>query len=202
MKNVLTFFIAFLVTVSTYGQGSTGSTGSTDSTDKTSKKTTTKKENNIPSDWKLFSNGTHSIQYPQDWTLDESGQMMTSFILFSPLESDYDLFKENVNLVIQDLAAYGMANMSLDSYVELSLSQMPNIIENYTLSSSERKTKNGKTYQEVVYTGVQMGYMLKWKQRVWLEDSKAYVLTFTGEETKFYSAGKIGTKIMDSIQKK
>ena len=37
-----------------------------------------------------------------------------------------DLFKENVNFIVQDLAAYGMGNMTLESYIQLSLSQMPN----------------------------------------------------------------------------
>lgn len=128
--------------------------------------------------------------------------MMTSFILFSPLESDYDLFKENVNFIVQDLEAYGMGNMTLASYVQLSLSQMPNIIENFYLTSSKKKTENGKTFQEVIYTGTQMNYQLKWKQHIWLDNGKAYILTFTGEEMKYNAMIKRGTKIMNSIKKK
>jgi hypothetical protein len=201
MQKILTFFIAFLVTASIYGQGSTtGNTGSTDGTD--NKETTTKTEKKTPSNWKSYSDGEYTIEYPKSWTLDETGQMMTSFILFSPLESDYDLFKENVNFIVQDLAAYGMANMTLSSYVQLSLSQMPNIIENFYLTSSKQKTENGKTFQEVIYTGTQMGYQLKWKQQIWLNNGKAYILTFTGEEMKYNETIKTGTKIMDSIKKK
>jgi hypothetical protein len=201
MQKILTFFIAFLVTASIYGQGSTtGGTGSTDGTD--NKETTTKTEKKTPSDWKSYSDGEYSIDYPKSWTLDETGQMMTSFILFSPLESDYDLFKENINFIIQDLAAYGMANMALASYVQLSLSQMPNIIENFYLTSSKQKTENCKTFQEVIYTGTQMNYQLKWKQQIWLNNGKAYILTFTGEEMKYNASIKTGTKIMNSIKKK
>lgn len=200
MQKILTFFIAFLVAASTYGQGST--TGGTGSTDGTDKKETTKTGTKTPSDWKLFSDGEYTIEYPKDWTLDESGQMMTSFFLFSPLESARDLFKENINFIVQDLAAYGMGNVTLDNYIQLSLSQMPNIIENYYFISSKKKTENGKTYQEIVYTGIQMGYELKWQQRIWLENGKAYILTFTAEEMKYNEAIRTGTKIMDSLKKK
>ncbi|MBK7681894.1 MAG: hypothetical protein IPJ26_05200 [Bacteroidetes bacterium] len=40
--------------------------------------------------------------------------MGTSFIIFSPLENDEDKFKENVNLLMQDLTGQ---NIDLDKYV-------------------------------------------------------------------------------------
>ena len=54
-------------------------------------------------DWKIFDHLNYSISYPSTWELNHDGQMGTSFIISSPLESDNDNFKENVNLVIQDL---------------------------------------------------------------------------------------------------
>jgi hypothetical protein len=43
--------------------------------------------------------------------------MGRSFILFSPISSKQDQFKENDNLLIQDLRVH---NLDLDKYVEIS----------------------------------------------------------------------------------
>ena len=63
--------------------------------------------------WKSLTENSYSINYPGNWELNKSGQMGTSFILFSPLSSEQDQFKENVNLLIQDLTGY---NLDLDKY--------------------------------------------------------------------------------------
>ena len=59
----------------------------------------TEEENNIQTeilgDWKSLSENNYSINYPDNWELNKAGQMGTSFILFSPLSSKQDNFKEN-----------------------------------------------------------------------------------------------------------
>ena len=57
----------------------------------------------ISQEFKVHSENEYSIQYPENWELNESKAMGTNFILFSPLNSKKDQFKENVNLIIQDL---------------------------------------------------------------------------------------------------
>ena len=76
-------------------------------------------------DWNTFKKDSYTIDYPKDWELDESGQMGTSFILFSPLTSQKDQFRENVNLLVQDLTGY---NLDLDKYVEISEEQVKTLI--------------------------------------------------------------------------
>ncbi|MBC8172388.1 MAG: hypothetical protein H7X71_00660, partial [Chitinophagales bacterium] len=49
--------------------------------------------------WKTLKEKNYSIQYPSTWELDQSGQMGTSFILFSSLEEKEDQFMENINLI-------------------------------------------------------------------------------------------------------
>ncbi len=45
------------------------------------------------SDWKTLNQTSYSIQYPKTWELNQSGQMGTSFILFSALEKmKYQIF--------------------------------------------------------------------------------------------------------------
>ena len=58
--------------------------------------------------WKSLNTESYSIQYPENWELVTSGQMNTSFVIFSELSSETDPFRENVNLIIQDLKGYHM----------------------------------------------------------------------------------------------
>lgn len=54
----------------------------------------------IQNGWKTLNEKGYTIQYPNDWELNKSGQMGTSFIILSRLSSKNDKFCENVNLII------------------------------------------------------------------------------------------------------
>jgi len=71
--------------------------------------------------WKTLDQQDYSIQYPSTWELNQSKQMSTSFILFSPLESENDPFKENVNLLVQDISKY---QIDLNEYTKISEGQI------------------------------------------------------------------------------
>ena len=71
--------------------------------------------------WKSLDNPSYSIKYPSHWELNESGEMGTSLIILSPLESEKDTFRENVNLLIQDLTGL---DIGLDQYTKISEDQM------------------------------------------------------------------------------
>lgn len=148
-------------------------------------------------DWNTVKKDSYSIDYPKDWELNESGQMGTSFILFSPLASQKDEFKENVNLLIQDLTGY---NLDLDGYVEISEGQIKTMMKNGKIMESKRVTNRTLDYQKVIYTGKQGIYNLKFEQYYWVVDNKAFVLTLTCEEPQFDDYKLIGEKILNSFK--
>jgi hypothetical protein len=53
-------------------------------------------ETNSPKDWKTIGETDFTIQYPDSFDLDKSGQMGTSFIIFSKQTSNQDLFRERI----------------------------------------------------------------------------------------------------------
>ena len=79
------------------------------------------KEPQADAGWKSFSQANYSIKYPATWELNQSGQMGTAFILFTPKESEKDDFRENINLLTQDLSG---RNIDLSKYTEISESQI------------------------------------------------------------------------------
>lgn len=147
--------------------------------------------------WNNLKKNNYAINYPNEWELNESGQMGSEFILFSPLSSDNDNFKENVNLIIQDLSAY---NLDLNKYVEISESQIKTIITEGEIITSERINKNGKEFQKMIYTGKQGIFNLKYEQYVWVENDKAFILTLTCIQSEFSDYKNIGEEILNSFK--
>lgn len=147
--------------------------------------------------WNSLNEKEYSIQYPEDWELNKSGQMGTSFMLFSQITSQTDQFKENVNLIIQDLAGH---NVDLNKYVEISEGQIETIITDGEIISSNRIKNKASEFQKVIYTGKQGIFNLKFEQYYWVQNEKAYVLTLTCEEDEFNDFKEIGEKVLDSFR--
>jgi len=149
-------------------------------------------------DWKTFDKSDYSINYPVAWELNQTGQMGTSFVLFSPLESKQDKFKENVNLVIQNLAG---KNIDLNKFTEISENQIKTLVPNSNLIESKR-VKKGREYHKIIYTASRGIFHLKFEQYYWVINNKAYILTFTSEQTKFEGFKSVGEKILNSFKLK
>ncbi len=147
--------------------------------------------------WKTLSESNYSIQYPEDWDLNQSRQMGISFILLTKQTSEQDQFRDNINLLIQDLSGY---NLDLDKYVKLSQDQVKTQIINGVLHESKRMEANGKSFHKVIYSGKQGIYSLKFEQYYWIKSNNAYVLTLTCEADQFNTYQVIGEKIMNSFR--
>ena len=147
--------------------------------------------------WKTFKGSNFTVEYPAQWELNENKQTGTSFILFSPLESAQDLFKENVNLLIQDLSGQ---NIDLNKYVEITENQVKTMLPNSTLIESKRMKNGSQEYQKMIYSGDQGNNHLKFEQYFWVISNKAYILTLTCEQNKFADYKETGEKILNSFK--
>jgi hypothetical protein len=150
----------------------------------------------IRANWTTLYETDYSIDYPERWELDKSGQMGTSFMLFSPLLSKEDKFKENVNLLIQDLTGH---NVDLDKYVEISEDQINTMITDGKIIESKRIIGESMNHHKVMFTGKQDIYNLKFEQYYWVIRQKAFVLTFTCEERQFNNYRATGERILNSF---
>lgn len=148
-------------------------------------------------DWSTLNKNNISIDYPKDWELNESGQMGTNFILFSPLTSPKDQFRENVNLLVQDLTGY---NLDLEKYVEISEKQIKTLMANGKIIKSKRVLNKELSYQKIIFKGKQGVLDLKFEQYCWEVEDKAYVLTLTCEENQFQKYKVIGEKKLNTFR--
>lgn len=154
-------------------------------------------EKELKDGWENFSTSTYSINYPEEWELDDSGEMGTEFMILSPKEGDEDLFRENVNLVVQNL---GPKAMDLSQFVQLSEGQLKTMITDLNIISSVRKESKGLTYHDISYVGTQGIYELRVQQYYWVENKNVYVLTMTTEDKNYKKFSDVCKEIMASFE--
>lgn len=147
--------------------------------------------------WKSLDKPNYSIQYPADWLADDSGQLGTDLFVFSPLSSKEDQFRDNINLVSQSVAEFGV---DLKGYVELNFGQLRLLATNFHVISTD-KIKEGKNgeYFRMEYQMDQGSFHLHLVQYYWVINGQAYVLTLTCEESEFVKYAPTGTKILDNF---
>lgn len=153
----------------------------------------------VPADWKTASRSEFSIQFPDSLELDTTGQMGTSLILFSKTTSADDPFRENVNVMIQNLAGQ---KIDLNKYVEISEGQIKTMITNGALNESKRVKEGDSEYHRIVYSGKQGEYDLKWLQYYWVVKDKAFVVTLTCEKNQYDRFVGVGEKVLKSFRVK
>lgn len=144
-------------------------------------------------DWKTLKVTNYSIQYPDSFELNTSGLMGTSFLLFSNQSPASDLFRENINLFLQDLNGNAI---SLDQFVQVSENQLSTVITKHAIIESKRIKENNKEYHVLMYTGEQGQLKLKWMQYYYIVKGKAYALTYTAEQDQFDKYLDVAKKIM------
>jgi hypothetical protein len=124
-----------------------------------------KAQTELPKNWKSINGKAYMIQYPDSFILDTSGQMGSKFIILSKLVSHQDKFRENINLIIQDLTGQ---NLDLNKYVEISEGQVKTMITNGNIIESKRISTGNPEFHKIIYTGNQGQYHLKFEQYYWI----------------------------------
>lgn len=155
------------------------------------------KDVDVPDGWKVVNEKEFVIQYPDSFDLDMSGQMGMSLILLSKQVNQQDLFRENINLVIQDLSGQ---DIDLDKYTEISEEQIKTLITNSNIIESRRVKIDNSEFQKIIYTGTQGQFNLTFEQYYWVVKDSAYVLTLTCEEDQYQIYKDVGEEIIDSFR--
>lgn len=148
--------------------------------------------------WNVYTVDEFSINYPTTWDLAELSNPMLKFTLTSRPTSADDIFRENINLVSEDISSN---SFSTEEYVNLSLNQIKAAFENFHLISNEKVvTTNGNEFQQIVYTATTAGFNLKFQQNFIVLNGKSYILTFTAEENKYNDYDELSYSIIDTFR--
>lgn len=137
------------------------------------------------------------ISYPINWECKENF-MGTTVIFLSPQEDISDQFRENLNIMVQDLT---VQPMNLEEYTELSLAQLDQLISKFKLTEPVfNSTLAGYPAKTIKYTGRQGKLKLKWYTIYTIFDNTAYILTCTGNQKSFESYLPYFNEMINSFQ--
>ncbi|MCJ7758856.1 MAG: hypothetical protein MUP24_12010 [Gillisia sp.] len=153
-------------------------------------------QSNGKNDTKEINKNGYSLSYPSNLKLDESGNQGSEFMLFTEKTNSSDNFVENINLIIQNLETL---NLDLSKFVEITENQ---IKANGKLISSERIKNNTSEFQKLIYSFHLNNFDLKFIQYDFVENDKAYILTFTAKENEFEKYSADMEKIMKTFELK
>lgn len=143
-----------------------------------------------------FTKNNYTIQYPQSWKLDTSKLMGTEFFVFSPLENETDKFKENVNIIIQNLEGQ---DINLQKYKEISEKQFNTMVTDVKIYKSIITNKHNKGCFMANYAMTQGKYRLMITSICYIVNDKAYLVTFSSEFDKYDKYKTVGEEILNSF---
>ena len=158
------------------------------------KKGTVDKNNESP--WKALSQNGYTVKYPGSWSLNKTGEMGSEFMILSQRTSKNDFFKENVNMIIQNLAG---KNIDLNEYVKISERQILDMLVDGRLIESSRHKNHNSEFHKLIYYSKVNSKTIKVEQYLWVKKEKAYVLTLCCEMDEFEKYKKTGEEILNSF---
>jgi len=126
-----------------------------------------------------------SVQYPLNWAVNDKEEGI-AVMFISPQEGEMDVFRENVNIVVQDLAQVSQDPLDLDKYSRVAVNQMKIVFgDGMEILESESQFFAGLPGYRFVYLGhggpFDVQYMHLWT----IKDNKAYQFTYTASSTGF-----------------
>lgn len=148
------------------------------------------------SSWKTYTDSVNkfSVQYPNDWTKEIRGN---SVIFLSPFNGSGDRFKENVNIMLQDLSKQ---QTTLEQYTEITKESVIANLGKQAIVSLKDATMQSITAKEFVYNMNMNGNNLRIKQYWFIKNKKAYLFTYTAESSKYNEYEVIADKIIESFE--
>ena len=121
-----------------------------------------------------------TIDYPANWEMHE--RVEGSVVVFaSPAQTTMDVFRENVNVAIQDLSTN---HLTLDQFTDVATKQLTAVFNNVKIVSSTPATLAGRPAHQIVY--VATGDTNLKIMHIWfVENNMAYTVTYTAAESKY-----------------
>lgn len=121
-----------------------------------------------------------SIKFPDSWEVREKAYG-TIVMALSPQESSADNFRENVNIVTENLPG----SYTLAQYVSASESSMSRSLNSFKVLSRGVIRIGDRNSQWVIFTHKSGSLVAKGIQYYFVESGKAYIITCTGKPDSF-----------------
>jgi len=138
----------------------------------------------------------YKLDVPTSWETRVIGDVGVSFLALAPLTSDTDPFRENLTIVVQDVA--GTSN-TMKSIMEESKHDIINQLDRGNVFDEGSGTSKQGKYQRMAYSTFQNGIALRYESRFFQVGTKVYILLFSSEKALYPEYERRATQMMDSF---
>lgn len=136
-----------------------------------------------------------SIEHPEKWMINEPGTDVI-VVFLSQLESPWDTFQENVNIMVRELAG----PMTLEEYTDVALALLRQDLPDFTLIESSDFTLSTLPARKVVYTTKIEQIPLQVMQVWTIKDDTVYTVTYTAAASQYFLYRDIVDKMVASFE--
>ena len=143
-----------------------------------------------------ISNNAYGIQmmYPKSWQATKDYEK-TVFTFLSPPESSMDVFRENVNVVIQKVPN---AQVNLEQYADLAAKQLTVVLKNTQLLKNE-PVRVGKMEARRLLIEAKQPDQLMIEVTMLLENQRAIIITYTSRSFRYADDLKLVRTMINSL---
>lgn len=149
----------------------------------------------------IFNEKDFSLIYPSNW---DTAHYTTIPVLYAPIESADDGFRENINIVTEK--ATGVADITVDEYVQLSIENLEPTLGDDVKKIKKSTIKIGKNQEEgrlMQYNTTKFaddGSELTLWQAVIKTNKKFFIITYTSKPDSYSTYIKDVEDIVKSIR--
>ncbi len=134
-----------------------------------------------PVNWAKISDAVYSMDYPENWEVNKTSDIGINLLAMSPLDKGGDKFRENLTVVVQELKA----NETAETLGRATINEIVSLLDDANLVSQEYVSNDGNPYFKGVYTGVQYDMQLRYEQRYFSKDNRAYIIVIACEADSY-----------------
>jgi len=134
-----------------------------------------------------------TINYPLNWEYQQN--MRTIFIFMRPLEVQGQIFRENINLIINSAK-----NLSLQEYAGAAKVQFSSQLPGYKEFSTNYLEINGNKYARIIYEHKTNNLPLKVAYYITIKKDKAYCITCSATDVTFNKYYSVFEQMMQSFK--
>jgi hypothetical protein len=145
-----------------------------------------------------FEEENYSFEYPSTWVKSTMMLPKTKCNINAPLENAEDKFKENVNLVVEDLTKRKVTDIK--SYFTDSEAMLKKYMPNSKITTHELRKSSVGDYIYLEYDMSAMAYNMHITQYYYYKDGKGYIITFTIESAEVEKYKPLTAKVLNSFK--
>ena len=146
----------------------------------------------------IYQNPTDGIKmkYPKTWIKQEIGTFGDVAKFLSPIKSGSNTFQALVTIEIENLKK----PILLAEYTNSKVTEITQYLTNARIHDSRSTTLANLPAHEVVYSGKQEQYSVK-RRAVWLlKNHRAYIITYTADESQYDDFLKTAQEMINSLE--